>query len=152
MEKYYFFFSDDICFYFLSAVPPPIVTITGSPIGEGFHIGLLLTFTGRAVFNPAVDSPTALSVSSFWYSPITANTTNAMQVRTSPSIEYITTLSVYLQRADEDSGLYTVTFNISSGDFIIGVSATESRNIVVLCESHNRLSTLTIELPTFLYT
>ena len=71
-----------------------------------------------------------------------ASTTNAMQERTSPSIEYITTLSVNLQRADEDSGLYTVIFNISSGNFIIGVSATESRNIVVQCELHNRLRTL----------
>ena len=89
-----------------------------------------------------MDSPNALSVSSFWNSRITTNTTNAMQERTSPSIEYITTLSVNLQRADEDSGLYTVTFNISSGNFIIGVSATESRNIVVQCELHNRLRTL----------
>ena len=72
-----------------------------------------------------------------------ANMTNAMQEKTSPSIEYITTLSVYLQRADEDSGLYTVTFNISSaGDFIIGFSATESRSIVVLCELYNRLGAL----------
>ena len=73
---------------------------------------------------------------------MTASMTNAMQVRTRPSIEYITTVSVNLQRADEDSGLYTVTFNISSGNFIIGVSATESRNIVVQCELHNRLRTL----------
>ena len=63
--------------------------------------------------------------------------TNAMQERTSPSIEYITTLSVNLQSTDEDSGLYTVTFNISSGDFIIGFSATKSRNVVVLCELYN---------------
>ena len=69
---------------------------------------------------------------------MTANTTNAMQVRTSPSIEYITTLSMNLHRADEDSGLYTIIFNISSGNFIIGASATESRNIVVQCELHNR--------------
>ena len=92
-----------------------------------------------------MDSPTALSVSSVWNSPITTNTTNAMQERTSPSIEYITTLSVNLQNTDEDSGLYTVTFNILSGNFIIGGNATESRNIVVLCELHNRLGTLTIE-------
>ena len=128
------YFSDVCCFYFLSAVPPAIVTITGSPIDEGFHIGLLLTFTGRAIFNPAVDSPTALSVSTFWNGPMTANTTNAMQERTSPSIEYITTLAVYLQSTDEDSGLYTVTVNISSGNFIIGGSATKSRNIDVQSE------------------
>ena len=73
---------------------------------------------------------------------MTSNTTNTLQEKTSPSIEYITTLSVYLQSTGEDSGLYTVTFNISSGNFIIGVSATESRNIVVLCELHNRLGTL----------
>ena len=71
-----------------------------------------------------------------------ASTTNAMQEKTSPSTEYITTLSVNLQSTDEDSGLYTVTFNISSGNFITGISATESRNIVVLCELHNRLGTL----------
>ena len=73
---------------------------------------------------------------------MTASTTNAMQERTSPSIEYITTLSVNLQSTDEDSGLYTVTFNISSGNFIIGVSATESRNIAVQCKLHNRLGIL----------
>ena len=68
---------------------------------------------------------------------MTSNTTNTLQEKTSPSIEYNTTLSVYLQSTDEDSGLYTVTFNISSGNFIIGGSATEFRNIVVQCELHN---------------
>ena len=63
--------------------------------------------------------------------------TNAMQEKSSPNIEYITTLSVNLQSTDDDSGVYNVTFNISSGNFIIGVSATESRNIVVQCELHN---------------
>ena len=69
---------------------------------------------------------------------MTSNKTNTLQEKTSPSIEYITTLSVYLQSTDEVSGLYTVTFNISSGNFIIGVSATEFRNIVILCELHNK--------------
>ena len=84
------------------------------------------------MFNPAVDTPDALDVSSFWTSPSNSNTTRAMEEATSPSIEYITTLSVDLQSASVDSGFYTVTFNISSAQpFIAGVRVTESRNIIV---------------------
>ena len=87
------------------------------------------------MFNPAVDTPAALDVSSFWTSPSNSNTTRAMEEATSPSIEYITTLSVNLQSALVDSGFYNVTFNISAAEsFIAGVRVTESRNIIVECE------------------
>ena len=84
------------------------------------------------MFNPAVDTPDALDVSSFWTSPSNSNTTRAMEEATSPSIEYITTLSVNLRNASVDCGFYTVAFNISSAEpFIAGVRVTESRTIIV---------------------
>ena len=82
-----------------------------------------------------MDTPAALDVSSFWTSPRNSNTTRAMVEATSPSIEYITTLSVNLQSASVDSGFYTVAFNISSTEpFIAGVRVAESRDIIVECE------------------
>ena len=84
------------------------------------------------MFNPAVDTPEALDALSFWTSPSNSNTTVAEEEATSPSIQYITTLSVDLQSASVDSGFYNVTFNISSAEpFIAGVGVTEFRNIIV---------------------
>ena len=78
--------------YTFSSVPAPTVTITGYPIDEGFHTGLTLTFTARAEFNSAVDSPDALTVTSSWISPRTANSTNAILNGTNP-ITFMSLLS-----------------------------------------------------------
>ena len=110
-----------------------MITLTGQPIDEGFHIGLFVTFIGRAVFIPAVDTSTVISVSSIWSSPRAASTTSAKQDGTNP-LEYIASLSVDLESTREDRGLYAVTFYVTSGPFIIGVSVNGSRSITVQCE------------------
>ena len=46
-------------------VPVPNMTITTSPISDGFYTGLNLTFTGKAEFHPNVDTP--LHVSGTWF-------------------------------------------------------------------------------------
>ncbi len=80
-------------------VPPPTLTITGTPVDEGFHTGLPLTFTGRAQFSPAVDTP--LDVTVVWTkttsSDLTADDrvtlTEAVMVGVSPMV-FESTLSV----------------------------------------------------------
>ena len=84
------------------------------------------------MFTSAVDTPNVLHVLTFWNSP--RSTITLMTPNRTSSNEYITTLSVNLYSVPEDSGFYTVTFNISSGPFINGVSGSKARNITVKCE------------------
>ena len=123
--------------YVLPTVPPPTITITGSPQDEGFHIGLLLTFTGRAEFNLAVDIP--LNVSSAWSKTTpssdlsNANITTAVQVMENPTV-YETNLTLHLLDTEGDSGNYIITFITSSSSFTAGTTDTYSRPITVMCE------------------
>ena len=119
----------------LLIVPPPSITITGSPLDEGFHLGFLLTFIGRAEINLAVDTP--LNVNSSWSksNPLSdlsnANITAALQVVVNPMV-YETNLSVNLMDMVRDSGDYSVTFSVTSGPFTTGSTNTTTRSINVL--------------------
>lgn len=104
-----------IYIYFI--VPPSVVTITGSPINDEFHVGLDLTLIGRTVFNSAVDTPIELMVSSSWISPRNSFTTATKKVNGS-YIQFITKLSIKLQNITTDSGNYTVIFSINSSSIL----------------------------------
>ena len=118
-------------------VPPPTITITGSPLDEGFHIGLLLNFTGRAEFNLAVDTP--LNVSSTWsksnpFSDLrNTNITTVVQVMKKPTV-YETNLTLNLLDTEGDSGDYIITFITSSSSFSAATADSYSRHITVMCE------------------
>ena len=122
----------------LLTVPPPSITLTGSPLDEDFHLGLLFTITGRAEFNHAVD--THLNVDSYWSKAnllsdlSNANITSAVQVAVSPMV-YVTNLTVYLLDMETDSGDYSLTFNVTSGPFTAGTSNTTTRLINVMSMS-----------------
>ena len=103
-----------------SPVPPPTVTITGSPLDERFHVGLALTFTGRAEFNPAVNSPLP-NVEPLWLktAPSSNLTTDervsiseAMMVGVDPTV-LESNLTISPLRVG-DVGTYTLSFTISS--------------------------------------
>ena len=122
-------------------VPPPTLTITGSPVDEGFHDGLNLTFTARAEFNPAVDTP--LLVRGVWsktnpFSDLTADdrvTIMDQEVVESGSDVYESTLTVdTLDVARGDSGDYTLSLDISSVPFTTGTNISTTRSITVLGE------------------
>ena len=118
----------------------PSLTITGSPVDEGFHTGLLLTFTGRAEFNPAVDTP--LTVNGMWTktnpsSNLTADSRVSIegprQAQERPMMVYETSLTVnLLDMGKGDSGDYMVRLNISSLSFTTGTTVSRTRSIVVL--------------------
>ena len=126
--------------FFLLSVPMPSLTITGSPINEGFHTGLLLTFTGMAVFNPAVDTP--LTVNGMWtktnpFSDLTVNShiniTEPTLVQERPMMVYETSLTVdTLDVRRGDSGDYMVRLDISSLSFTTRTTVSHTRSIVVL--------------------
>ena len=124
-----------IYIYTLLTVPPPSITITGSPMDEDFHIGLLLTFSGRAEFNQYVDTP--LTVDSSWDKTnppsnlSNADITTAMEVGVSPTM-YETNLTVNLMDTVADSGDYSVTFSVPSGPFTVGTVSNTTRPIIVL--------------------
>ena len=107
----------------------------------GFHSGLNLTFTGRAEFDPAVDTP--LLVNGGWsktmpFSDLTADgrvgVLEPMLLEEEPAV-YVSSLTVYsLDAARNDSGDYTLSLTISSSQsFTTGTSITTTRTITVLC-------------------
>ena len=118
----------------------PSLTITGSPVDEGFHTGLLLTLTGRAEFNPAVDTP--LTVNGMWTktnpsSDLTADSRMSIkdpeQVSERPMMVYETSLTVnLLDMRRGDSGDYTVRLDISPLSFATRITVSHTRSIVVL--------------------
>ena len=118
----------------------PSLTITGSPVDKGFHIDLLLTLTGRAEFNPAVDTP--LTVNGMWtktnpFSNLTADSRVSIKgphhVLDSPMMVfeiYLTVDTLNMRRGD--SGDYTVRLDISSLSFTTRTTISHTRSIVVL--------------------
>ena len=120
-------------------VPPPTLTITGSPVDEGFHTGLNLTFTGRAEFNPAVDTP--LDVRGVWSktnpsSDLTADDRVTImdpelvrQGGPGSGVVYESTLTVdTLDVPRGDSGDYTLSLDISSVPFNTGTNISTTRS------------------------
>ena len=126
--------------FFLLSVLMPSLTIIGSPVDEGFHTGLLLTLTGWAEFNPAVD--TSLTVNGMWtkinpFSNLTADSRVSIrgprQAQERPMMVYETSLIVdTLNMRRGDSGDYTVRLDISSLPFTTRITVSLTRNIVVL--------------------
>ena len=120
------------------SVPPPSLTITGSPVDEGFHTGLLLTLTGRAEFNPAVNIPITMVGS--WTKDNSSDITSdgrvsvegPVLVQSSPKV-YETTLTVdVLDRARGDSGNYSIRLDIMTSEpFTTGITTTLTRSITV---------------------
>ncbi len=121
----------------------PTLLITGSPLDEGFHTGLNITFTGRVEFNTAVDTP--LIVGGVWTktnpsSNLTSDTrvsiSAPVQVQTTPNMVYETTLTINTLDMDRgDSGDYNLAVTINTAQpFILGTTATTTRNIQVLGE------------------
>ena len=113
---------------------------------EGFHTGLNLTLTGRAEFNPAVDTP--LDVRGVWSktnpsSDLTADDRvtimDPVLVREGgpgSSVVYESTLTVdTLDVARGDSGDYTLSLDISSVPFTTGTNISTTRSITVLGEA-----------------
>ncbi len=122
----------------LPLVPTPTLLITGSPLDEDFHTGLNVTFTGRAEFDTAVDTP--IMVGGVWTktnpsSNLTSDTrvsiSAPVQVQATPNMVYETTLTI--NTLDMDSGDYNLAVTISTAQpFILGTTATTTRNIEVL--------------------
>ncbi len=109
-------------------VPAPTIAITGTPVNEGFHVGLTLTFTATATFNSAVD--TNLTILSSWTSQRNVNTTEVTHSGTNP-MAYSTTLTVDLQDTQSVPESYSVEFNVLSTMYTIGVYTNKTRNITV---------------------
>ena len=125
-----------------TSVPSPAVTITGSPINVGFHTGVLVTFTGRAEFNPAVDTP--LTVEGVWSktdppSDLSADervTIGAVVMVGGNPMVFESNLTINRLKEDEDSGTYTIFFNISTTQpNIVGIAISEQRRIMVTSRS-----------------
>ena len=121
------------------SVPPPTLVITGTPVDVGFHSGLNLTFTGRAVFDPAVNTP--LVVNGVWSKTMPSSDLTAdgrvgvlepMLFQEGPAV-YVSSLTVdSLDVARNDSGDYTLSLTISSSQpFTTGTSITTTRTITV---------------------
>ena len=120
------------------SVSPSSLTITGSPVDKGFHTGLLLTLTGRAEFNPAVNIP--ITVVGSWIKDNSPDFTSdgrvsiqgPVLVESSPKV-YETTLTVdVLDRARGDSGNYSIRLDIMTSEpFTSGTTATLTRSITV---------------------
>ena len=123
-------------------VPSPTVTITGSPFDEGFHTGLLLTFTGRAEFHPAVN--TQLDVDEMWTKTAPTSDLSAdphvsisdLMIVSMDPIVFVSNLTINTLDQRTDSGTYTLSLVISSPrhPFVVGTMATESHTITVLSE------------------
>ena len=104
----------------------------------GFHSGLNLTFTGRAEFDPAVDTP--LVVNGVWSKTMPSSDLTAdgrvgvlepMLLEEEPAV-YVSSLTVdSLDAARNDSGDYTLSLTISSQPFTTGTSITTTRTITV---------------------
>ncbi len=102
-----------------------------------------MTFTGRAEFNPAVDTP--LTVDGVWNktNSLSLLTTDARvtfngpaQVEGTPNMVHETSLTISsLNLTRGDSGDYDLTLFINSLQrwaFILGTTATVTRNIMIL--------------------
>ena len=111
---------------------------------EGFHAGLNATFTGRAEFNPAVNTP--LIVGGVWSkttptSDLTTDTrvtiSDPLQVQVTPYMVYETYLTIdTLDMTEGDSGDYNLVVTVNTAQpFINGTTATITRNIEVLGKS-----------------
>ena len=126
-----------------TSVPSPAVTITGSPINVGFHTGVLVTFTGRAEFNPAVDTP--LTVEGVWSktdppSDLSAEdrvTIGAVNMVGGSPMVFESNLTIdALEQEKGDSGTYTLSLNISSTQpNTLGTNTSQQRTIVVTSRS-----------------
>ena len=121
------------------SVPPPTLVITGAPVDVGFYSGLNLTFTGRAEFDPAVDTP--LVVNGVWSKTMPSSDLTAdgrvgvlepMPLQEGPAV-YVSSLTVdSLDASRNDSGNYTLSLTISSSQpFTTGTSITTTRTITV---------------------
>lgn len=129
-----------------SLVPPPTVTITVSSMEEGYHTGLSVTFTGRAEFGPAVDTP--LNIRGTWSKSNRMrffNLTASSRVRivepqlvhgrpgSGHGMVFESTLTVEsLGVGREDSGNYTLSLEISSQSFTTGTANYGTYSITVL--------------------
>ena len=116
----------------LHTVPPPTITLTSSSQEEGFHIGLLLTFTGRAEFDIAVDTP--LNVSSAWsksdpFSDLKNTIITSIEEVMGKPMGYETNLTIYLQNTMEGNENYILTIITSSSAFTAGITDTYTRTI-----------------------
>ncbi len=124
------------------SVRPPTVSITGSPIDEGFHTGTLQIFTGRAVFNPAVDS--FLNVVGMWAKTAPSSDLSAdgrvtvgevVMVGGDPMV-FVSNLTINTINGGLDNGTYTLTLNISSTQpNTLGTTVSEERTIMVTSKS-----------------
>ena len=105
----------------------------------GFYSGLNLTFTGRAEFDPAVDTP--LVVNGTWSKTMPSSDLTAdgrvgvlepMPLQEGPAV-YVSSLIVdSLDASRNDSGNYTFSLTISSSQpFTTGTSITTTRTITV---------------------
>ena len=116
-------------------VPPPMITITGFPLDEGFHTGLMLTFTTRAEFNLAVNS--SLNVDALWSKSAPSSDLKAdervsigeaVMVGVNPMV-FESNLTIFPLRMS-DVGTYTVSLTISSTQpFTVGTTASGQRTI-----------------------
>ncbi len=124
------------------SVPHPTVTITGSPIDSGFHAGVLLTFTGRAEFDRAVNSH--LNVAVMWTKTAPPSDLSAdgrvtagevVMVGGDPMVfESNLTINTISDRLD--NGTYTLSLNISSTQpNTLGTTVSEGRTIMVTSKS-----------------
>ena len=102
----------------------------------------MLTFTGRAEFDPAVDS--ALNVDAMWTkttptSDLTADdrvtSGEAVMVGMNPMVFESNLTIDTLDRERNDSGTYTFFVNVTSASPVVGTTASESRSIEVLSKS-----------------
>ena len=103
----------------------------GSPVDEGFHIGLTLTLTAKAEFSPAVDIINDTQVSSYWTTPSTVNVADVFMITSHP-LSFSSVLTVNLQSKTQDSGLYTVWFLIFSTLFNTKRNNSHTRNVTVV--------------------
>lgn len=117
------------------------MTITTSPIIDGFYNGLSLTFTGMAEFHPNVDSP--LHISGTW-----SKTNPFLNLRTdtrvrlndphlvvngSGAMVYVSSLTLNgLDTERGDSGDYTLSLDISSHSHTVGTRSSSTHSITVL--------------------
>ena len=106
-----------------------MIMIKGSPINEGFHVGLLVNFTAKVMINPAVDTLNDSFLISSWTTP--RRVYRAMNTNLLSSNYYFSSVLVNLQNTILDNGTYTVYISILSDRFLMGVSATFSRSITV---------------------
>ena len=128
-------------------VPSPTLTITGSPLDDGFHTGLVLTFTGRVEFHPDVNSP--LNVDAVWsrtgpssdlIADMRVSIGQAVMVGTDPMVFESNLTINTLDRDRNDSGTYNFFVNVTSSEApVVGTTTSTERTITVLGKSWRRL-------------